>query len=232
MKTLNLEENNNINLNNNNLKKNQETAISNIFNKVINWAIDTGIRYFLPNSIEDEVIKIKDNLLNGNIKNKINQSIENIINNDKNKLNNKQEIKNINDLEKILKNPDTIKMLTETVEKILDNKNLNINSEKLNNNLIIKNIENSLDTELQKQINSLNKLETYSQEWKKYYGIKDFQLMNNTYKNIKKELKNIVPLENIIKECRRIENLNELIKSKGGDFNITKEELELANRLI
>lgn len=232
MKTLSLEENNNINLNNNNLEKNQETAISNIFNKVINWAIDTGIRYFLPNSIEDEVIKIKDNLLNGNIKNKINQSIENIINNDKNKLNNKQEIKNINDLEKILKNPDTIKMLTETVEKILDNKNLNINSEKLNNNLIIKNIENSLDTELQKQINSLNKLETYSQEWKKYYGIKDFQLMNNTYKNIKKELKNIVPLENIIKECRRIENLNELIKSKGGDFNITKEELELANRLI
>lgn len=56
--------------------------------------------------------------------------------------------------------------------------------------------------------------------------------MNKVYKNIKKELKNIIPLENVIKETKKIENLNELIKSKGGDFDITKEELELANKLL
>ena len=56
--------------------------------------------------------------------------------------------------------------------------------------------------------------------------------MNKIYKNIKKELKNIIPLENVIKDTKKIANLNELIKSKGGDFNITKEELELANKLL
>ena len=56
--------------------------------------------------------------------------------------------------------------------------------------------------------------------------------MNKVFNNIKKEIKNIIPLENTIKEIRKIENLNELIKKRGGDFNITKEEMELANKLI
>lgn len=56
--------------------------------------------------------------------------------------------------------------------------------------------------------------------------------MERQYKNIEKELKNIVPLENTIKEARNIENLHTLIKNKGGKFSLTKEEIELAKKLV
>ena len=237
MSGLNLEMlENNLSLQNktNDLEK-QNNTISDLLNNVVNWAIDAGIKYFLPDSIENQVIQIKNDLLNENVQNTIKGSIENIINIGKEKLNiGQNEINNVDQLEKLLKSPETLTILSEAVEKILDNKNLKNNNNEIlqENNYISENIENNLDNELKKQINSINKIEEYTKDWYKDYANKDFESMNKVYKNIKKELKNIVPLENVIKETRKIENLNELIKSKGGDFNITKEELELANKLV
>ena len=237
MSILNLENlDSNLSLQNktNNLEM-QSSAISDLLKNVINWSIDAGIKYFLPDSIENEVIKVKNDLLNKNVQDKIKETIENLINTGKQKLNiGQNELNNVKQLENFLKSPETIKILSDTVEKILENKNLNIekNKESLDKNYISKNIENNLDHELKKQIDSINKIEEYTKDWYKNYNNKDYESMNKVYKNIKKELKNIIPLENIIKETKKIENLNELIKNKGGDFNLTKEELDLANKLV
>ena len=48
---------------------------------------------------------------------------------------------------------------------------------------------------------------------------------------LKRELKNLVPLEQTINEARTIENLHMLIKNNGQDFNLTKEQMELAEKL-
>jgi len=237
MRMLNLDkENNKLDLlNKKNTLAKQNNAISEILSNVINWSIDAGIRYFLPNTIENEVIKIKNHLLNNNVQEKIKGTIENIMNIGKQKLDiGKNEISNIEQLEKILMNPDTIKIISETVSKILEDKNINIvnNEKNQNNKYLSKNIENNLNNEITKQINSMKKIEEYTKDWYKNFDNKDFESMNKVYKKIKRELKNIIPLENLIKETKKIENLNQLIKSKGGDFNITKEELELANRLV
>ena len=45
------------------------------------------------------------------------------------------------------------------------------------------------------------------------------------------KLKELLPIENTLKEARVIENLHTLIKNNGQDFNLTKEQLELANML-
>lgn len=45
-------------------------------------------------------------------------------------------------------------------------------------------------------------------------------------------MKDIIPIEEKIKEIRELENLHLLIKKKGGDFNLTNEELELAKKLV
>ena len=212
----------------------QNNALSEILNNVINWSIDAGLKYILPDSIENDVIKIKNDLLNGNAAQKIIDTIGSVINLGKEKLNNeKKEILNTEDIKKVLKNPDTIKLISDTVEIILNNRDINIqNKERSNKKIIEKNVENNLNNQLESQINSINKIENYKNEWYKNYENKDFEKINKVYKNIKKELKNIVPIEKLIKETRKIENLNQLIKSKGGDFNITKEELELANKLV
>lgn len=236
MEDINIENvNNELSIENkDNILSKQNNALSEILNNVINWSIDAGLKYILPDSIENDVIKIKNDLLNGNAAQKIIDTIGSVINLGKEKLNNeKKEILNTEDIKKVLKNPDTIKLISDTVEIILNNRDINIQNKERNNKKIIeKNVENNLNNQLESQINSINKIENYKNEWYKNYENKDFEMMNKEYKNIKKELKNIVPIEKLIKETRKIENLNQLIKSKGGDFNITKEELELANKLV
>ena len=236
MEDINIENvNNELSIENkDNILSKQNNALSEILNNVINWSIDAGLKYILPDSIENDVIKIKNDLLNGNAAQKIIDTIGSVINLGKEKLNNeKKEILNTEDIKKVLKNPDTIKLISDTVEIILNNRDINIqNKERSNKKIIEKNEENNLNNQLESQINSINKIENYKNEWYKNYENKDYEMMNKEYKNIKKELKNIVPIEKLIKETRKIENLNQLIKSKGGDFNITKEELELANKLV
>ena len=234
MATINLECDNEIDLNKKeSIINKQESVLSEILNTAINWSIDAGLRYILPDSIENEVIKIKNDFINGNAAQKIIDNIKNIFNFGKE--NNNKEILNINELKDILKSPETLKVLTNTVDSLL-NKSIQKEGVKItqedSKKIISENIENKLNEEIENQIKSFKKIEEYKSEWYKNYEDKDLEKMNKTLKKIKKEFKNILPIENTIKEIRKIENLNELIKSKGGDFNITEEEKELANRLI
>ena len=48
---------------------------------------------------------------------------------------------------------------------------------------------------------------------------------------MKKALKVTIPLENTIKEARKIENMHLLVKNKGS-FELTEEEIELAKKLV
>ena len=56
--------------------------------------------------------------------------------------------------------------------------------------------------------------------------------MEYQYEKIQEYLEEVIPLEETLKKARQLENLHELIKSKGKDFNLTEEEKELANILV
>lgn len=234
MNILELKKTNDVNNEINSMEK-QNNVLSEILQNAINWSIDAGLKYILPDSIGEKIIEIKNTLLDNNVQNKIAETIKNVIGIGEKKLNIENNgINNIEDMEKILKSPEAIKLLSEVVKEILENNNLgNTNNENIqNSNQVIEYIKNNLDEEITKQVNSINQIEEYSKEWYKCYENKDFEAMNKVYEEISKEVKNVIPLENIIKETKKIENLNELIKSKGGDFNITKEEMELVSKLI
>ena len=51
------------------------------------------------------------------------------------------------------------------------------------------------------------------------------------YIKINKEINNLAPIEKMINEARTIQNLHNLIKNNGQDFNLTKEQIELAKKL-
>ena len=99
-------------------------------------------------------------------------------------------------------------------------------------NTILNTVNSSIENNLTSQIESIEKIDKYISNWTQYYQNQDFSNMEKQYKRIEKELQNIMPLENVIIKTRQLENLHELIKNKGGDFNLSKEELELANKLI
>ena len=62
-------------LNNNSLEKKQKNFLETTLGKTINTAIDIGLRWILPDLIEDEIINIKDNLIKGGLKQGINTAI-------------------------------------------------------------------------------------------------------------------------------------------------------------
>ena len=55
--------------------------------------------------------------------------------------------------------------------------------------------------------------------------------MESAYKKIEKEIKELVPIEKTISTAREIENLHNLIKNNGQNFNLTTEQLELAQKI-
>ena len=61
-------------------EKEQNSFLQTTLGKTINGAIDIGLRWVLPDLIEDEVIDIKDSLIKGGLKEGINTAINSAIN--------------------------------------------------------------------------------------------------------------------------------------------------------
>ena len=97
--------------------------------------------------------------------------------------------------------------------------------------VIINTIESNINKNFMNQINSLEYLEKYKNNWKNYYDSKDFEGMEKEYNKIKERLNEIMPIEKTINSIRSLENLHLLIKNNGHNFDLSNEELELAKVL-
>ena len=60
-------------------EKSQNEFLNSTLWKTINNGIDIGLRYLLPDLIEDEIIELKDNLINFGLKDGIKKSIDSVI---------------------------------------------------------------------------------------------------------------------------------------------------------
>ena len=56
--------------------------------------------------------------------------------------------------------------------------------------------------------------------------------MEKEFKKLKQQMSNITPIEQTIKEAKKIENIHNLIKNKGINYELSEEEKELAQRLV
>ena len=98
-------------------------------------------------------------------------------------------------------------------------------------NSILNNVEKNIENTFNNQIRALNYTEKYIENWKNYFENKNFNGMEKEYIKIKKEINNLAPIEKMINEARTIQNLHNLIKNNGQDFNLTQEQIELAKKL-
>ena len=99
-------------------------------------------------------------------------------------------------------------------------------------NVILNSITNKIEENFTNQLESLEKLEKYSNNWKNYFNEKNFLGMQKEFEKIKEKLKELIPTENTLKQARAIENLHTLIKNNGQNFNFSEEQLKLAEMLI
>ena len=224
----------------NNIKIEQKSNnfLNTLLGKTINNAIDIGLRAILPDLIENQVIDIKNSLLENGLKGGIKNAIDSSVDLAKSALG----IFTGN-----FENMSQVKIavgqggMVETISNVFDNvlnktfKSGHINKTtnlliKNGKNIIFQNIKNNIEKEFNNQTFNIEKLEKTINNWKKCYNNKDFSGMSKEYNKIEKQLNNIIPLENILKETRKIETIHNFIKNNGHNFEITELEKELIKK--
>lgn len=228
---------NNVN-NDLNLENKQNVFLSSMLGKAINTGIDIGLRTILPDFLEEQVIDIKDNFMNYGLKEGIRKTIDDTINIGKSAIGIiTGNFENVEQMQTAVKSGGIIDSVSEiidvTLDKMIQNRKVDNNIAKIikqGKNTLLNNVESNIEKSFTKQINGVEKLEKYISSWKQYYNQQDFNGMEKEHKKIKRELSNIVPLENTIKEARSVENLHTLIKNNGKNFNLSDTEKELIEK--
>ena len=233
-------EQNNLGLENTVVNENtQKSFLETTLGKTINTAVDIGIRALLPDFIDEQVINIKNNLINNGLKEGISKTIDDAIDVGKSAMGIVTgNFENVNQMQMAVKTGGIIdgvsSLLDTVVDKVKSSGLIDSNVAKTikqGKNVILNNVESNIESTFTNQLKSVEYTNKYINNWKDYYNNKDFEGMEKEYNKIKRELKNLVPLEQTINEARTIENLHNLIKNNGQNFNLTHEQMELAEKL-
>ena len=221
------------------LEKKQNEFLNSTLWKTINNGIDIGLRYLLPDLVEDEIIDLKDNLINYGLKDGIRKSINSVIETGKEAIGIiSGNFENIGQIQKVIKNGGLIDKIDNFLDKTLDKA---INSGKINQTIgkivktgkssVLSSVERNIESTLNSQVENSKNIEKYMNNWKKYFNDRNFSGMEKEYTKLEKELKSLVPIETTIKNARYIENIHKLIKNNGQNFELSERELELANKI-
>ena len=242
--TKNINLNNNIDNNLDNLNtvtlEKQKSFLESNLGQVINGGIDLGLRALLPDFIEDQIIEVKDSILTEGFSSGIKTAIDNVVDMGKSVLGIfTGKFENLSQVKNVIKKGGLIDSVSDVLNWGINKSRENglINSSIANvitkgKNTILNIVSDGIENNLTSQLESIEKIDRYTSNWKSFFQKKDFTDMEKEYKKIEKELKNIMPLENVINNAKRVENLHKLIKNNGKNFNLSNEELELANKLI
>lgn len=221
------------------IEKEQKNFLETTIGKIVNTGLDIGIRALLPDFIDEQVINLKDNLFEYGFKEGITKTIDDTIDLGKSAIGIfTGNFENIEQMQSAVQTGgliDGLSDLLDTVVGKVSQKGL-INSNVANiltqgKDIILDNVQSNIEKTFEEQLANSNKMNQYINEWKNAFENKDFNTMEKQYKKIETELKELAPIENTINQARTIENLHNLIKNNGQDFNLTKEQLELAEKL-
>lgn len=75
-------------------------------------------------------------------------------------------------------------------------------------------------------------MNTAIENWEEAFKNKDFKKMQNEYKKIENRIEKVLPIKETLDKAEVVENLHNLIKNNGQDFDLSDEQLKLAEQLI
>ncbi len=228
------------NLNNTLINENEQTNfLQSTIGKAINSGLNIGIRYLLPDIIEDEVIDIKDSIIQNGFKEGVKTAIDSAVNLGKSALGIVTgNFENVEQMQDAIKTGGIIDSVSNVIDyavnKIVDSDKISNtlgNTIKKGKDVILTNITKNIESEFENQVNNIEKLNKYEENWKDYFEKQDFDGMQKEYTKINNIMKDIAPIEKTIESARTIENLHNLIKNNGQDFNLSEEAIELAKTI-
>lgn len=234
---LNNEMNNNINYTV--TKEEQNNFLNTTLGKTINTALNIGLRYILPNVVEDQVIEIKDTIIKDGFKEGLNKTIESAVDLGKSAMGIVTgKFDNITQIQTAIEKGGLIDTISDGIDfglKVAKQSGIlprEVESIiKSGKNILISNIESNIENTLTTQIKGIEMVNKYINNWNAYYKEQNFYKMELEYDKIRERLKDLVPIEETLKKAHQVENLHKLIKNNGRDFNLSQEEIELAKKL-
>lgn len=223
----------------NNLSELQTKFMESTLYKSVNKGVDFGIRMLLPNFIEEEVINLKDSIMENGLIQGVKEAIESAINFGKNiyRITTKN-FNSIEQMENVLDKSGTISKISDFLDSAIDTvKSMgfidnNVKTVlKSGKNAILNNIKNNISDEFSEQSKYLKQAEKYADKWQEAYESRDLKEMNKSFDKLKEYIEETAPLEETIKIYNEIKTLQELIENNGGNFDLSQNELELIEAL-
>ncbi len=208
--------------------------------KTINKALDLGIKTIMPDFIEKDIIDIKNAFMSEGFESGISQVINKSIELGKNIVGIfNGNFTDIEQVEKALMKGGLIDGISSLFDYVLEisEKNKLLSKEITSllsegKNLLMDHLENNIKQEFKNQKNIILDVNKNMELWNKYFKLENLSKMNITYEKIQDELAKVIPFSNIINSAKEIENIQTLINNNNGDFEISKEQLELSKILI
>lgn len=222
------------------IEEGQNNFLEGTLGRVINTGVDIALRAILPNAIEDEVIDIKNVIITEGFKEGIKSAITAASNIGKSITGIfTGKFDTVSQAYTAVKSGGIIdtasKLVDSAVKAAQDNKLIKSSTAKVikkSKNVVKDCISSKIEENFMEQVDGVEKVGKYISNYNTYLEQKDLSGMKREYNKIMKKLDTLLPLESTLKEARVIENIQTLIKNKGGKFeNITEDELKLAQML-
>lgn len=226
--------NNDIELNNK-----QKSFFNSNLGKIVNTAIDVGLRSILPDMIENQVIDIKNALMENGINEGINVAVDKLVDFAKSaKGIVTGNFENLEQVRTAVGSGGIVDTVSNLIDKALNKVykkgyiNYTVNNLiKSGKNVLLNNVTNNIKNEMDNQQDYFKILDNYIEKWKNGYKNHDFNEMEKTYKKIDNLSEKIVPFENTINEIKYVKNMQEILKNNGHNFNLTDAEIELIKNI-
>ena len=214
---------------NNEISKNQNDFIGNMFKNAINFGVDLGLKSLLPDLIEDQVIDIKNSILKGGFKEGVNTLVKKV-NEFKNSITGifTGNFNNIEEIHTVTKQGGIIKTVSKGLSKGID---AGVKSGaipksiggilKAGKTTMLNEFSNSLESQMRKEIQKFDILNDLNKKWYDALDQRDFDKMTKYTEKISVLSKDLVKFSNIIEETKKIEELHNFIKENNSfDFMV------------
>ena len=214
---------------NNEISKNQNDFIGNMFKNAINLGVDLGLKSLLPDLIEDQVIDIKNSILEGGFKEGVNTLMKKV-NEFKNSITGifTGNFNNIQEINTATKQGGIIKTVSKGLSKGID---AGVKSGiipksiggilKAGKTTMLNEFSNSLESQMRKEIQKFDTLNDLNKKWYDALDQRDFDKMTKYTEKISALSKDLVKFSNIIIETKKIEELHNFIKENNSfDFAV------------